>query len=143
MRSELLGPGKVEVVVALTLLLLLTFLHPQTGAFDRIISCIEIISKIAACLHTSSVLHAHKRKKSVHLPRETTASAPPLFSFQAPHRRSPPPSVLKAGNHQSCSLTSLWLGLEEVRFKVFVGDYVPGVNVISGGTKSRQLGALA
>ena len=27
--------------------------------------------------------------------------------------------------------------------KVFVGDVVPGVNVISGGTKSLQLGALA
>ena len=146
MRSELLGPGKVEVVVALTLLLLLnslTFLHPQTGAFDRIISCIEI-SKIAACLHTPTVLHVRtQKKKSVHLPRETTASAPSLSSFQAPHRRSPPLSERKAGNHQSCSLTSLWLGLEEVRFKVFVGDYVPGVNVISGGTKSRQLGALA
>ena len=123
MRSELLGPGKVEVVVALTLLLLLTFLHPQTGAFDRIISCIEI-SKIVYtlpqyCMHT-------KKKKSVHLPRETTASAsaPPLFSFQAPHKRSPPLSERKAGNHQSCSLTSLWLGLEEVRFKVFVGDYI-------------------
>ena len=56
-RSELLGPGKVEVVVALTLLLnSLTFLHPQTGAFDRIISCVEI-SKIAYtlphyCMHT-------------------------------------------------------------------------------------------
>ena len=65
-RSELLGPGKVEVVVALTPLLLLgslTFLHPQTGAFDRIISCIEI-SKIAVYLHTPSVLDEHKRRKA-------------------------------------------------------------------------------
>ena len=118
-RSELLGPGKVEVIVALTLLLLLTYLHPQTGAFDRIISCIEI-SKIA---YTLPQYCMHKKKKNVHLPRETTASAPPLSSFQAPHTRSPPLSGLRAGNHQSCSLTSLWLGLEEVRFKVFVGDY--------------------
>ena len=66
-RSELLGPGKVEVVVALTLLLLLTYLHPQTGAFDRIISCIEI-SKIAACLHSYTLpqycMHTKEKKAS-------------------------------------------------------------------------------
>ena len=78
MRSELLGPGKVEVVVALTLLLLhssLTFLHPQTGAFDRIILYIEI-SKIAP-----SILHERKRRKAAPAPGDhCLCSTPLLFS---------------------------------------------------------------
>ena len=78
MRSELLGPGKVEVVVALTLLLLLTFLHPQTGAFDRIISCIEI-SKIVYTL-PQYCMHTKEEKRPPAPGDHCLCSTPLLFS---------------------------------------------------------------